>query len=285
MRRRSLAGLILAAALALPAHADTASRNEIDRVFDRLYNFDFDGAHAAVDRHIQARPEDPMGYAMCASTYLFFELDRLGILESEFFADDRRIIDKKKLKPDPTVKTRLFQAVEQAQSRALKILETSPNDTTALFSMCVTGGVVTDYTALVEKRQLGSLTHIKRTTAYAQRLLKADPNFYDAHVSTGMTEYVIGSLPFFIRWFVRVDDIKGSKEQGIKSVEIAASKGHYLAPFARILLAMAYLREKKPSRAEGILQDLARDYPENRLFRKEQSKIAAKLRSGEIRDE
>ena len=32
---------------------------------------------------------------------LFRELHRLRILESEFFAEDQRIVEKRKLKPDP----------------------------------------------------------------------------------------------------------------------------------------------------------------------------------------
>ncbi len=62
-----------------------------------------------------------------------------------------------------------------------------------------------------------------------------------------MTEYLIGSLPFFVRWFVKVDNIEGNKEQGMRTVELVARQGHYLKPFAKILLEIADLREKRPS--------------------------------------
>ena len=143
--------------------------------------------------------------------------------------------------------------------------------------MCVTSGVLTDYTALVEKKQIGSLSMVKKGTAYAQRLLKLNPNYYDAYLTTGMTEYVIGSLPFFVRWFIKVENINGNKEQGIKTVELVTQKGHYLKPFAKILLAVANLREKRPRVAETLLFELARDYPENPLFKKELSQLTVKL--------
>ena len=86
--------------------------NEIEHAFTRLYNFDFPGAHAALDRHIASHPDDPMGYAMRASANLFYELDRLSILESEFFSDDRRIADKKRPKPDPVIRASLLRSIE-----------------------------------------------------------------------------------------------------------------------------------------------------------------------------
>ena len=253
---------------------------EIDQAFSRLYNFDFPGAQAILSKRISSHPEDPLGYSVRASAYLFSELDRLSILESQFFSDDSRIIDKKKLKPDPVVRTQLFRAIDDAQSRAQTILNKNPNEQDALFVMCITSGVLTDYAALIEKKQIGSLALVKKGAAYAQRLLKLNPNYYDAYLTTGMTEYLIGSLPFFVRWFVKVDNISGSKEQGVKTVELVARHGRYLKPFAKILLAVANLREKRPRAAETLLFELARDYPENPLFKKELSQLTVRLQSG-----
>lgn len=258
-------------------------QNEIDIAFSRLYNFDFPGAHSALNRRIAADPQDPVAYAVEASAYLFYELDRLSILESEFFSDDKRIADKKKVKPDPVIRAQLFQALEKAQSTAQARLNANPDDQDALFSFCISSGVQTDYTALVEKKQISSLSLVKKSTAYAQRLLKLNPKYYDAYLTTGMTEYLIGSLPFFVRWFVKVDNINGSKEQGMKTVEMVANKGRYLKPFAKILLAVANLREKKPHDAEKILVELAQQYPENPLFKKELAQLSARLRTGELR--
>ena len=145
--------------------------------------------------------------------------------------------------------------------------------------MCVTSGVQTDYTALVEKKQLSSLNSVKKGAAYAQRLLALNPKYYDAYLTTGMTEYVIGSLPFFIRWFVKVENIGGNKEQGIKTVELVARQGKYLKPFAKILLAVANLREKRPRVAEDLLYELTREYPENPLFKRELSQLSVKLQA------
>lgn len=266
------------------AAAAAEARPGIRSAFDRLYNFDFPGAHRVLDAHIRAHPEDPMGFATRACALLFFELDRLGILESEFFANDERIADKRKLKPDPAIKGRINEAIGETRRSANALLERDAHHTDALFSLTIADGVITDYTALVERRQIASLSTVKSSAAYAHRLLQIDPHYYDAYLSTGLTEYLIGSLPFFVRWFVRVDHVKGDKQAGIDKLALTARHGRYLRPFAKILLAIAHLREKRPTRARELLEELARDFPQNPLFRKELAKVTEKLRNGELRD-
>ena len=281
MPNRRLAALFLVLlACAAPVTATRQAPAEIERAFARLYNFDFKGTHAILDTYVSSHPADPLGYGVRSTTYLYYELHRLGILEAEFFVDDKRLSDGKKAKADPTIRRQLFQAVEDAKSRALALLATDPDDHNALFAMLMTQGVVMDYASLIEKKHLGSLLFAKRSNSYAQRLLKLTPEFYDAYLTTGFTEYLVGSLPFFVRWFVRFEDVKGSKEQGIQNLQLVAQSGQYFKPFAKFLLAMVYLREKKPQETEWLLADLAGEYPENPVVRKELAKVSARIRSG-----
>jgi len=249
----------------------------IDDAFARMYNTDFAGAHADLERYVAAQPTDPFGYAVQASAYLFSELDRLGILESEFFADDKRIIEKKKLKPDPLVHDKFMQAVNDAQARGNKVLESNANDQNALFAMAITQGVIMDYTALVEKRQLSSLAPARRANNYAQQLLKANPQFYDAYLTTGLNEYLLGSLPFYVKWFVHFDGVDANKGTGIDHLKLVARSGHYLRPFAKILLAVCYLREKQPRETQKLLAELSAQFPANPLLRKELAKVSEDL--------
>ena len=56
---------------------------------------------------------------------------------------------------------------------------------------------------------------------------------------------------------------------GGPDLETNAEHGHYLAPFARILLSIAYVREKDSSRALQLLTGLRREFPANTLFSRE----------------
>jgi len=242
-----------------------------------MYNTDFAGAHADLERYVAAQPDDPLGYAVDASAYLFSELDRLGILEGEFFADDKRIIEKKNLKPDPGLREKFLRDVNDAQSRGTKLLSSNGSDQNALFSMAITQGVTMDYTALVEKRQLSSLGPARRANDYAQQLLKVNPQFYDAYLTTGLSEYLLGSLPFYVRWFVHFDGVSGNKSTGIDNLKLVVRSGHYLRPFAKILLAICYMREKQPHETQKLLAELTSEFPANPLLKKELAKVSAQL--------
>ncbi len=270
--------LLLIASFAVCTPAATAGPSPpLDQALHELYDFDFAAAQMTLDRLIAANPRDPLPYGFRASAYLFYELDRLGVLEGEFFSNDDWAYDKHRKTPDQAVRVKLLQALSDTQAKGEAALKADPSDKSALFALCIAQGVTADYMALIEKHQFGSLSPTKRSNTYAQQLLKLDPKYYDAYVTAGFSEYVLGSLPFFVRWFVHWDGVTGSKEIGKQHLETAARDGHYLKAFARILLAIAAVREKRTADAQKIMADLSRDYPRNPLFKKELVKLNERL--------
>jgi hypothetical protein len=249
--------------------------------FQRMYNFDFPAAQSMMDRYIASSPSDPLAYTVRGASYLYSELDRLGVLKSYFFEDNDRISDKKnKLKPDPKVREAFYAAINQAQVLSQDRLDKHPDDTNALFAMSLALGELSDYMALVEKRQVASLSITKRAYRESKHLLSIDSSYVDALLTTGFTEYLVGSLPVVVRWFVKFDDVQGDKAAGIKTLTTVADKGLYLRALAKILLATGYLREKKPQDARRLLAELTREYPENPLLRHEYEKITVRLNGG-----
>ena len=127
--------------------------------------------------------------------------------------------------PDPGIRKQFLQAVDDAQNRARSGAEDSIRTTADALFACAWSGDLTDYMALVEKRQISSLSPAKRSNTYAQRLLKLDPKFYDAYLTAGFSEYMVGSLPFFIRWFVHFDNVNGDKERGVQQPRAGGARG------------------------------------------------------------
>jgi hypothetical protein len=266
--------LLLGAVLGLAAQTPGAEhRTPVEAAFLRLYNFDFPGAHALLDREIQRSPQDPLPLNVRAAAYLFAELHRLKILEVDFFSDDDRVVDRRKLKPDPAVRDRFFNSIVEAERLANGTLSSKPNDRDALFALCMATGLETDYAALVERRRFGSFSLSKQNQVYARKLLALDPPVYDAYLTFGTVEYVVGSLPFFLRWFVHMEQIRGSKEAAMEDLERAAKRGKYYGPLARMMMAVIHIREKRPRQAEALLNGLALEFPENPLFRRELGRL------------
>lgn len=268
--------LCLAVGLALSPFGSQAQQhpaNDIDRAFRYLYNFEFQEAHRVLDRVERQNPENPMASAARGAVYLFTELDRLDLLASEFFQDRGDRIQKKKVAPDPAVRDKLFQATGRAREFAHKVLAADPKNTDALFALSTAAGIESDYLFFVEKKRLGSLKLHKESHNYCQQLLEIDPDYPDAYLTSGFYEYLVGDLPFFLRWFIRFDGVEGDKEKGIERLKFVSKNARYSAGFAKVLLAAVYLREKRPADSVEMLADLSREYPNNPLFPREVVRI------------
>ena len=141
--------------------------------------------------------------------------------------------------------------------------------------MTLSLGMEADYAGLIEKHQLESLRMIREADKFARKLLAVAPDAADAYLTLGAANYIIGSLPVLKRFFLHFKGIHGDKRGGIKQLEIAAARGRYLRPFAKILLALAALREKKIALARTQLVELVAEFPQNPLFASELAKLDA----------
>ena len=252
---------------------DSDSQLPLDRGFQQMYNLDFPAAHATFRSYQQTYPADPMGYVSNAAAYLFSEFDRLHILESDLFIDDKKFDGRQKLTPDPAVKTELEQELAKSDDLANKVLAQKPDDKNALFAQLMANGLRGDYAALIEKRNLASLGYMKTSRAIAQRLLTIDPTCYDAYLAVGVENYLLGLNPAPVRWVLRMTGAQTDKQEGLERLRLTADKGHYLAPFARLLLAVAALRDKDRQTARTLLAGLAKEFPGNQLYVTELARI------------
>ncbi len=246
---------------------------ELDRGFRQMYNLDFSGAHDTFHVYQKTRPNDPLGYVADGAAYLFAEFNRLEILESDLFIDDQKFDSRSKQLPDPAVKVAFEAELAHSDELVAKVLSRSPNDANALFSRVLANGLRGDYTALIEKRNLASLGYMKTSRVTAQQLLAIDPTCYDAFLAVGVENYLLGTTPAPVRWVLRMTGSQTDKDEGIQRLRLTAEKGYYLAPFARLLLAVAALRDKDKNTARLLLAGLATEFPHNQLYSKELARI------------
>jgi len=241
----------------------------LDHGFSGLYNLDFAGAQEDFATWQQLHPDDPVGPVSEAAGFLFSEFNRLGVLEAQFYENDEAFVGRPKLTPDPALRQQFMAAIGRAEALSRARLATDPKDRDALFALTLSAGLQADYAALIEKRNLASLHFTKEASISAQQLLAVCHDCYDALLATGFTKYIIGSMAAPVRWILRMGGMPADKQGGIADLQTTAEHGHYLAPFARILLAIAYVREKDKPRALQLLAGLRREFPANPLFPRE----------------
>jgi hypothetical protein len=246
---------------------------QIDAGFHLLYELEFVRARVEFSAWQRAHPQDSLGPAAEAASYLFEEFTKQGVLTSEFFLDDKRLLGGIAGKPDQALGDGFFTANRLAQAMARERLKTDAQDANALFVLTITTGMNADYTSLILKRQWDSLGLIRESEVYAKSLLARSPDAADAYVALGTTNYIVGCLPGYKRFFLRFGGIRGDRQEGMRQMEIAARSGRYLRPYARTMLALASLREKQPERARMLLQQLTAEFPANTLFARELEKI------------
>lgn len=245
----------------------------LDQGYRDMYNLDFGTAHLAFQQWRQAHPEDPIGPVSDAAAYLFDEFNRLHVLESELFTDDTRFENRSQLTPDPEIK-KLFDAdLANAKEIADKVLARDPNNADALFATTLNDGLQSDYMALIEKRDLSAVSMLKSGRAVAEKLLAQHPNYYDAYLAVGVENYLLSLKPAPVRWFLRITGAQTDRDAGIAKLKITAEKGHYLQPYARLLLAVAALRDGNRQSAGELLAGLARAFPRNHLYAAELAKL------------
>jgi tetratricopeptide (TPR) repeat protein len=273
----ALVALAVGAAPVGWSQAGASDASELDTGFHLLYELKPEQARAKFSEWQASHPGDALGMAAEAASYLFEECYRQGVLTSEYFLDNKRFLGKIAIKPDPDLRAAFFAADLRAQDLARPQLETDPDNANALFAMTLSLGMQADYASLIEKHQLESLGMIREADKFAKRLLVVNPDAADAYLTLGAANYIIGSLPVLKRFFLKFRGISGDKKGGIEQLEIAAAHGRYLRPFAKIILAMVALREKKTTLARIQLVELVSEFPKNPLFAGELAKLDASL--------
>jgi hypothetical protein len=248
---------------------------EVYQAWLQMYDLKFEEAHRALQRWQETHPDDSLGPASDAAGYLFSELARLGVLESELFVDDDRFKNRKKLDPDVQVKASFMERIDQADRLADSALQKSSADARALFVKTLTHGLRADYVALINGQGFKALSYTKSGRVYADRLLAVDPQAFDAYLGPGVENYLLSLKPVAVRLFLRLTGSHTDREEGLEQLRKAALQGYYLEPFAKLLLAVAALRDNQPQKARQILTELHERFPDNELYSLELRRLAS----------
>src|SRR5579862_1207326 len=269
--RTVLPGAICLTMLLMSASAADVStiRPSLDQGFRLLYNLDFAQGNQIFVSWQREHPQDPVGPTAEAAGILFSEFHRLGVLEGQFYENDKKFLNRDQKEPDAGVRDRFNAALSRAQNLASTRLAANAKDRDALFAMTLSSGLQADYAAMIDKKNMTSLHYTREANDWADQLLAVDPKCYDARVATGFSKYIIGSMAAPVRWVLRMGGVSGDKKQGMVELQMTADHGQYLGPFARILLAIAYVRDKDNARARQMLASLRDEFPKNTLFTNE----------------
>jgi tetratricopeptide (TPR) repeat protein len=249
-----------------------SSDPELEKGYNLLYEQKFPEARDVFKKWSEQNPSEPFGQVSLAASHLFEEFYAQHVLTSEYFLDDKRFLGGIKGAPDPERMKGFEQAVTKARKLAFQKLKASPRDPEGLYSLVLVAGMQADADSMLSKRHYDALKHLKEANSNAEMLLHDHPEAYDAYVAPGVAYYVIGSLPGSARFLLWFGGIHGDKQLGMSQVQKTADHGHYLKPFAKILLALSARREKMTEVAQKNLRELTEEFPGNPVYESEYAK-------------
>jgi hypothetical protein len=263
---------LAALSVSLAAGADLTGAN-LDSGYRSMYDLDFTAAHQKFAAWKSANPDDPMGPVSNAAAYLFSELERLQVLDSELFLNDDKFRTRQHLTADPAIKRAFEDELRSGRESAQRVRARSAGDQNALLAEVLSHGLEADYLSLIEHRDLAALSVVKEGRALAIQLLSEHPDCYDAYLAIGVENYLLSLKPAPVRWMLNWGGAQTNKEVGIAKLRLTAEKGFLLQPYARMLLAVAALRDNDRVTTARILEGLAREFPRNRLYAAELARV------------
>jgi hypothetical protein len=265
--------LLVSTPFALCHNNTTLTGTPLNDGYHAMYNLDFAAAHNHFQQWMTSHPDDCLGSASDAAAYIFTEFDLLGVLDIELFADDGRFESRKRPAIDPALKQGFQNRIAQSEHLADIALQHNPNDANAYYCKAVTSGMQADWASLIDRHEYGAFKFSELASKYAKQALAITPTLYDANLAVGIENYMLSLKAAPIRWILGMAGAGTNKAEGVRLLTLTAQQGHYLAPFARLMLAVGELRDGRTQQGKAILVSLSEEFPQNTLYQRQIARL------------
>jgi hypothetical protein len=233
--------------------------------YEALYNLDYEGARRRFQQMIDLAPDHPAGPQCFAASLWIQQLNESWELKSTLYSDKSYKNEK------PKVDSRKVEEFRKWTRRTRQLAEArlrrNARDVEALYFLGAAEGLEAAYAAAVEHKFMSALRTGASAVDHHREVLELSPKFYDAELTIGLQNYVIGSLPLPLKMLAGTVGVRGSKKRGLKQLEHVASDGEWGRDVARVLLIDLYKREKRWDDAIATARALSDRFPRNYLFR------------------
>jgi tetratricopeptide (TPR) repeat protein len=233
--------------------------------YEALFNLDYEGARRQFKKMIEVAPDNPVGPQSLAASLWIQQLNESWELKATLYSDKSNADSKEKI--DQQRVDEFKKWTRRAKQLAQVRLRRDPRDVEALYFLGAAEGLEAVYSAGVERKYMAALRTAEDAVDHHRKVLELSPKFYDAELTIGLQDYVIGSLPLPVKMLAGTFGVRGSKKRGVTALETVARDGHWGRDIARLLLIDVYKREKRWNDAIATTRDLATRYPRNYLFK------------------
>ena len=122
------------------------------------------------------------------------------------------------------------------------------------------------YTLTLYGEKARAVDFVKSARAIHSETLKLEPSFVDAETGSAVPEYVVGTLPFGIRWLGFLTGFHGDKKDAMKRLHEVADKGLCRAADDSLIMALLNAWKGNPQTAVSLFSRLCGMYKRNFLL-------------------
>jgi tetratricopeptide (TPR) repeat protein len=264
---KSIVFMLVCCVAAVAQSAADAARLDTLRAegYEALYNLDYETARRHFQKMIELAPDHPAGPQCMAASMWVQQLNESWELKSTLYSD--KAYKNEKAKVDPRQVEEFRKWTRRAKQLSEARLKRNDRDVEALYFLGAAEGLEAAFSAGVERKYMSALRTGSSAVGHHRKVLELSPQFYDAELTIGLQNYVIGSLPLPAKMLASTIGVRGSKKRGLKELEHVAREGRMGRDVARVLLIDLYKREKRWDDAIATARELSQRYPRNYLFK------------------
>jgi tetratricopeptide (TPR) repeat protein len=244
---------------------------------EAMYNIDYATARVKFEEIKKRLPHHPAGDLYLATVVWLEHLNKSRKLQTGLYRDESSFYagaenakeDSEGDAIDATVDRAFRDRMSQAKTKALALVAKNKNDVDAHYFLGAYYGVMAGYEASTARKFFSAMRNGSRCVDEHQKTLKIKPEYYDAYLSVGMYDYVVGNLPFAYKTLAVLGGIRGNKQRGIERLQTLISKETATSDDARVLLLAIFQNEKRFADALALLEQLNKKYPNSYLLKLE----------------
>ncbi len=228
---------------------------------DQYFNHEYKEAVDSFRRLVELEPEDPGGFVLLAKAQLYKETARLRLLDTSAFRDDPEFYEGDKPKPDPVANKALLDTLQTGKLLCERLLQADTTDRRALHALARIHALRGAFEIMIGKDYFRALANGRRAKALSYRLAELYPEFVDGTLVAGLDEYMLGSLPWALQALIALSGYRGKKKTRLAENGREAGEGESSRSDARVLLTLAYRRERRYLDAAREFHALAQAFP------------------------
>jgi len=244
---------------------------------EALYNLDNDTAVERFEEIRKRLPHHPAGDLYLATAIWLKHLSKTRRLQTDLYGSGSSFYagagaSKEEAEGDavdPNVDRAFRERMAQAKTKALALVAKNKNDPDALYFLGSYYGVMAGYEASTARKFFSAMRNGSRCVDAHEKVLKLKPDYYDAYLSIGLYDYIVGNLPFSYKFLATMVGVRGNKKRGIMRLQTIIEKDAVTADDARVLLVAIFRNERRYDEALGLLEQLNSKYPNGYLLKLE----------------